>query len=85
MKIILLLALFALAPTHADEQRRGDERRGFPFSSEERWHGDRQWTPDRQTRRMCPWPDRYTVDRPGICEVRCRRVGSSYQCREYKY
>jgi hypothetical protein len=86
MKTILLLALLALAsvPADADERRRGDERRGFPFSEEERWDGYRTWRPDRQTRRQWPWPDRFTVDRHGNCEVRCVRSGREYKCREYR-
>jgi hypothetical protein len=71
MKTILLLVLFALAPAHADE------RRGFSFGSE-RWEGTREWKPDRHFRRQWPWADRFTVDRPGKCEVRCRRVGNEY-------
>jgi hypothetical protein len=67
-----------LAGAHADE------RRGFPFSSEERWHGSRTWTPDRQFRRQWPCPDRFTIDRPGNCEVRCVRSGREYRCREYR-
>ena len=78
LPVIALLVLLALVTAHVDE------RRGFPFSSEEHWDGDRRWTPDRRTRRQWPWPDRFTVDKPGKCEVQCRRVGSSYQCREYR-
>jgi Ni/Co efflux regulator RcnB len=84
MKTILLLVLLTLAsaPAYADERRRSDERRGFPFSSEEHWDGYRTWKPDRDVRRRLP--DRFTVDRPGNCEVRCTRVGNQYQCREYR-
>ena len=80
--LLIAVLLFALAPAYADERRY--ERRGFPFSSEEHWDGDRRWTPDRRTRRQWPWPDRFTVDKPGKCEVQCRRVGSNYKCREYR-
>jgi hypothetical protein len=75
---LALLVLLAVAPAHADE------RRGFPFSSEEHWEGSRTWRPDRQLRRQWPWPDRLTVDRPGKCEVRCVRSGREYRCREYR-
>ena len=87
MKTILLLILLALAtvPAGADDRRHRDERRGFPFSEEERWDGYRTWKPDRQTRRQWPWPDRFTVDRHGNCEVRCVRSGrGEYKCREYR-
>jgi hypothetical protein len=88
MKTLLLLALFVLltlAPAYADERRHRDERRGFPFSEEERWDGYRTWKPDRQTRRQWPWPERFTVDRHGNCEVRCTRSGrGEYKCREYR-
>jgi hypothetical protein len=80
--LLVALLLFALAPAYADERRH--ERRGFPFSSEEHWDGDRRWTPDRRTRRQWPWPDRFTVDKPGKCEVRCMRSGREYKCREYR-
>jgi hypothetical protein len=80
----LACILITLAGAHADERRRGDEPRGFPFSSEERWHGSRAWKPDRSLRRTWPWPDRFTVDRPGNCEVRCVRSGREYRCREYR-
>jgi len=76
--------LVALAGAHADERRRSDERRGFPFSPEERWEGYRKWKPDHHFRRQWPWPDRFTLDRPGKCEVRCERVGLGYKCREYR-
>jgi hypothetical protein len=82
--VIALLVLVALTTAHADDRRRGDERRGFPFSSEERWDGYRTWKPDRDVRRQWPWPDRFTVDRPGKCEVRCVRSGREYHCKEYR-
>jgi hypothetical protein len=82
--LLLALLLLTLAPADADKRQRGDERRGFPFSSEEHWDGDRRWTPDRRTRRQWPWPDRFTVDKPGKCEVQYQRVGSNYKCREYR-
>jgi hypothetical protein len=81
---LAFLVLLVVAPAQADERRRGDERRGFPFSSEEHWEGSRTWRPDRQIRRQWPWPDRFTVDRPGKCEVRCVRSGHEYRCREYR-
>jgi hypothetical protein len=86
MKTLLLLVLFAVTSVHADaeQRRRGDERRGFPFSAEEHWQGSRTWKPDRQLRRQWPWPERFTVDRPGNCEVRCTRSGRDYKCREYR-
>jgi hypothetical protein len=80
----LALMLATLAGAHADERRRGDERRGFPFSSEEHWEGSRTWMPDRNVRQQWPWPDRFTVDRPGKCEVRCVRSGREYRCQEYR-
>ena len=61
----LTLLLLALASAFADERRHRDEPRGFPFSPEERWDGYRTWKPDREVRRRWPWPDRFTVDRPG--------------------
>jgi hypothetical protein len=80
--LLLALLLLTLAPAYADDRRH--ERRGFPFSSKEHWDGNRRWTPDRRTRQQWPWPDRFTVDKPGKCEVQCQRVGSSYKCREYR-
>jgi hypothetical protein len=86
MKTLLLCVLFALASVQADaDDRRGrGDPRGFPFSAEEHWQGSRTWKPDRQLRRQWPWPDRFTVDRPGNCEVRCTRLGREYKCREYR-
>ena len=77
------MLLCALSVGHADERGRDREQRGFPFSSE-RWEGSRDWKPDRQMRRRWPWPDHFTVDRPGKCEVRCERSGRTYRCREYR-
>jgi hypothetical protein len=77
------LLLCTLGVSHADERGRDGERRGFPFSSE-RWEGSRDWKPDRNVRRQWPWPDGFTVDRPGKCEVRCERSGRTYRCREYR-
>jgi hypothetical protein len=82
--LLTLFVLLAFAPASADDRRHRDERRGFPFSEEERWDGYRTWKPDRQTRRQWPMPDRFTVDRHGNCEVRCVRVGREYTCREYR-
>jgi hypothetical protein len=84
LPVIALLVLLALAAAHVDERRRRDKRRGFPFSPEEHWDGYRTWMPDRNFRQPWPWPDRFTVDRPGNCEVRCVRSGRAYQCREYR-
>jgi hypothetical protein len=61
-----------------------DDRRDFPFSSDEHWEGTRKWTPDRKTRRRGDLPDTFTIDKPGKCEVRCERSGRSYKCREYR-
>jgi hypothetical protein len=78
----LAVMLIAWGDGHADARRRGDEPRGFPFSSEH-WEGWKRWTPDRRTRRR-GLPDDFTIDKPGKCEVRCVRSGSSYRCREYR-
>jgi hypothetical protein len=78
----LALMLVVLGETHADERRRGQESRDFPFSSEH-WEGWRKWTPDRRTRRR-GLPDDFTIDKPGKCEVRCVRSGRSYRCKEYR-
>jgi hypothetical protein len=80
----LSVLLCAAAVGHADDRRREGEGRGFPFSSEERWEGSRKWKPDRNFQRQWPWPDYFTVDRPGKCEVRCERSGREYRCREYR-
>jgi hypothetical protein len=62
-----------------------DDRRGFPFPADEHWEGYRTWTPDRYSRRRgLVMPDRFTIDRPGKCEVRCVREGRSYKCKEYR-
>jgi len=82
--VIALFVLVSLATAHVDEQRRQDERRGFPFSPDEHWDGYRTWTPDRNFRQPWPMSDRFTVDRPGNCEVRCVRAGREYKCREYR-
>jgi Ni/Co efflux regulator RcnB len=79
----LAFMLVALVDAHADERRRGHEQRGFPFSSEH-WEGWRRWTPDRHQRRRGDLPDRFTIDKPGKCEVRCERSGRSYRCKEYR-
>ena len=60
-----------------------DEQRGFPFGTE-RGEGTHEWMPDHHVRRQWPWPDRFTVDRPGTCEVRCVRSGRESRCREYR-
>jgi hypothetical protein len=85
LPVIVLFVLVALATAHVDEQRRQDQRRGFPFSPEEHWDGYRTWRPDRNFRQPWPMPDRFIVDRPGNCEVRCTRSGrGEYKCREYR-
>jgi hypothetical protein len=62
-----------------------DERRGSPFPPNEHWDGYRTWRPERDRRGRGPaWPDRFTIDRPGKCEVRCERRGREYRCREYR-
>ena len=30
-----------------------------------------------------PLPDRFTLDKPGTCEVICQRMGREYKYREY--
>jgi hypothetical protein len=64
---------------HADDQR------GLPFPADEHWEGYRTWKPDRD-RRYCgrPIPDRFTIDKPGKCEVICQRDGRNYKCKEYR-
>jgi hypothetical protein len=64
-----------------------DDRRGSPFPSDEHWEGSRTWRPERDRRwRGEPLPDRFTIDKPGKCEVICERVGRQYRyrCREYR-
>jgi hypothetical protein len=80
---LLASMLVVWGDAYADERRRGDEPRDFPFSSEP-WEGWRTWTPDRRTRRRGELPDHFTIDNPGKCEVRCERVGRSYRCQEYR-
>jgi hypothetical protein len=62
-----------------------EDRRGSPFPSDEHWQGTRTWRPDRDRRwRGQEWPDRFTIDKPGKCEVQCVRDGRSYKCKEYR-
>jgi hypothetical protein len=62
-----------------------DERRSSPLSADEHWEGYRTWRPDRDRRwRGRELPDRFTIERPGKCEVRCERSGRSYRCKEYR-
>jgi hypothetical protein len=62
-----------------------DDRRWSPFPDNEHWEGSRTWRPDRDRRwRGQEWPDRFTIDKPGKCEVICERVGPRYKCREYR-
>jgi hypothetical protein len=61
-----------------------DDRRGSPFGGEH-WEGTRTWRPDRDRRyRGYALPDRFTIDKPGKCEVICERRGREYKCREYR-
>ncbi len=75
------MLLCSLSVSYAGERRRDGDLQGFPFSSE-RWEGSRDWRPDRRERRWLP--DRFVVDKPGKCEVRCERSGRTYRCREYR-
>jgi hypothetical protein len=62
-----------------------DDRRGSPFPTDEHWEGSRTWRPDRDRDwrgRAQELPDRFTIDKPGKCEVICERVGRQYKCRE---
>jgi hypothetical protein len=62
-----------------------DDRRGSPFPADEHWEGNRTWRPERARRGYGQQlPDRFTIDKPGKCEVICERVGRSYKCREYR-
>jgi hypothetical protein len=62
-----------------------DNRRGSPFPPDEHWESYRRWSPDRDRRRRGQeLPDRFTIDKPGKCEVRCERDGRSYKCKEYR-
>jgi hypothetical protein len=71
--VLLLLCSLVLCTASVGST---DGRRGWPFSSDEQWEGYRKWTPDRDRRwRGQPLPDRFTVDKPGKCEVICERVG----------
>jgi hypothetical protein len=62
-----------------------DDRRDSPFSSDEHWEGYRTWRPERDRRGLGPaYPDRFTIDKRGKCEVRCVRDGRNYKCKEYR-
>jgi hypothetical protein len=62
-----------------------DERRGSPFPPHEYWEGYCTWKPDRDRQwRGQPLPHRFTIDKPGRCEVRCQRHGREYKCKEYR-
>ena len=62
-----------------------DNRRGSPFPSDEHWEGYRTWKPERDRRwRGQELPDRFTIDKPGKCEVICQRIGREYKCKEYR-
>ena len=55
-----------------------DDRRGPPFGNEHS-EGCRTWRPDRDRRGYGqPLPDRFTIDKPGKCEVICERRGREY-------
>jgi hypothetical protein len=73
---IALLLSICLAPMAAT-----DDRRGSPFG-DEHWEGYRTWRPDR--RRGLVFPDQFTIDKRGKCEVRCERHGREYKCKEYR-
>jgi hypothetical protein len=62
-----------------------DDRRGSPFPSDKHWEGSRTYRPERPRGwREHDLPDRFTIDKPGKCEVICERVGRAYKCREYR-
>jgi hypothetical protein len=58
-----------------------DDRKGSLFDNEH-WDGYRTWKPDR--RRGLVFPDQFTIDKRGKCEVRCERHGREYKCKEYR-
>jgi hypothetical protein len=61
-----------------------EDRRGSPFP-DERFEGTRTWRPERDRHyRGKDLPDRFTIDKPGKCEVICERIGREYKCREYR-
>ena len=61
-----------------------DDRRGSPFDNEH-WEGSRTWRPERPRGwRARDLPDRFTIDKPGKCEVICERRGREYKCHEYR-
>ncbi len=76
--VCLGLVLCTVSPSSADG------RRGSPFPPDEHWEGYRTWKPDRSMRQGLVFPDRFTIDKPGKCEVICERVGRQYRCREYR-
>jgi hypothetical protein len=62
-----------------------DDRRKPPWLTDEHWEGYRTWRPDRDRRGLGPaYPDRFTIDKRGKCEVRCVRDGRDYKCKEYR-
>jgi hypothetical protein len=62
-----------------------DERRGWPFRWNDHWEGYRTYRPERPRGwRDRNLPDRFTIDKPGKCEVQCVRDGNKYKCREYR-
>jgi hypothetical protein len=58
-----------------------DDRRDSPFDNEH-WEGSRTWKPDR--RRGLVFPDQFTIDKRGKCEVRCERHGREYKYKGYR-
>jgi len=77
---LCLCLLLSLSPVSY-----ADDRRGSPFPADEHWEGTRTYRPDRDRRyRGQDLPDRFTIDKPGKCEVICERVGRSYKCKEYR-
>jgi hypothetical protein len=62
-----------------------NDRHGSPFGHEP-WEGYRTYRPEhRRGWDQRDWPDRFTIDKPGKCEVRCEYDGRGrYKCREYR-
>jgi hypothetical protein len=62
-----------------------DERRGSPFDTKDHWEGYRTYRPERPRGwRDRDLPERFTIDKPGKCEVQCVREGRNYKCKEYR-
>jgi hypothetical protein len=62
-----------------------EDRRGSSFDHEH-WEGSRTYRPERPRGwRERDLPDRFTIDKPGKCEVRCESDGRGrYKCKEYR-